>query len=498
MSETARWLREASGADRVAALGIGLGSLLAGEAIRAGASIDDLILWAAPAQGRSYLRELRLYSSAILGDEDEPGPDSPVDAISMGGFLLSRESMDAISAARATLDDPAGRGRRVLMIGRDSGGVDETLRASLVEGGADVTVVSTEGEYAAMMTSPDVSRLPTRTIGATVKWLTANASPGVTPRPLADAPGLSNSVSFEHEGQIIREQHVTLETAAGALVGILSQPVSCTPEPLCIITHNAGALRRTSPGRSWTELCRHSAARGLSALRVDLEGIGDSPGQFAANTRRGPEDEQRTITSRMEIADILERDQVASRFIGVGQCLGAYWEMKAAVRDPRVRGIMLLNHLAFDWTPQLMREREMRAALGPLRRALSSGPRALRQLLTVESIRTAGRGTALLLGGSVRAARRAQLSPALSQCDRLSSSGTRVLMMFSRNEVLFRQIRDLGLLKISAARWPGIAVETLDTADHELRAARIRADIHERFDVFVDQVLEADLRAYGR
>ena len=48
-----RWLRAASRSSRVAVIGIGLGGLLAIEATRSGAPIDDLVLWAVPAGGRA-------------------------------------------------------------------------------------------------------------------------------------------------------------------------------------------------------------------------------------------------------------------------------------------------------------------------------------------------------------------------------------------------------------------------------------------------------------
>ena len=66
-------------------IGIGLGGLLAIEATRSGAPIDDLVLWAVPAGGRACLRALRLYARTIMradahGATDCERPDGAIGA----------------------------------------------------------------------------------------------------------------------------------------------------------------------------------------------------------------------------------------------------------------------------------------------------------------------------------------------------------------------------------------------------------------------------------
>ena len=62
------------------------------------------------------------------------------------------------------------------------------------------------------------------------------------------------------------------------LVAVLSRPALARDRPAVIIL-NAGVLHRVGPHRLHVALARRLAARGLPALRIDLAGVGDSPGR---------------------------------------------------------------------------------------------------------------------------------------------------------------------------------------------------------------------------
>ena len=53
----AAWLRGRRGAERVAAIGIGLGGLLPVQAAAGGSRIDELVLWGVPSRGREAVLE---------------------------------------------------------------------------------------------------------------------------------------------------------------------------------------------------------------------------------------------------------------------------------------------------------------------------------------------------------------------------------------------------------------------------------------------------------
>ena len=115
IAEVAAWLRGRSACPRVAALGLGLGGLLACAAAARGAPIDDLALWGAPARGRSALRLLKALARLEAAEfpvpvaEDATGP-APGE-LEAGGFVLSAETVTALEGldvAGLDLDRPGG------------------------------------------------------------------------------------------------------------------------------------------------------------------------------------------------------------------------------------------------------------------------------------------------------------------------------------------------------------------------------------------------------
>ena len=45
------------------------------------------------------------------------------------------------------------------------------------------------------------------------------------------------------------------------------------------------------------------------------------------------------------------------RFVAIGLCSGAFWAFHAAIRNPGIRGAVLLNPRIFFWDPEIERRR---------------------------------------------------------------------------------------------------------------------------------------------
>src|ERR1700733_1058144 len=142
----ARWLSNATGARRIAAIGIGLGGAIAYNALVAGAPIDDLVLWGTSARGKMHLRELRAFSymeSPAEPDAETPATVQDTDdgSLAVAGYVLSEETQRELQELDLA-ELPAARlgSAHVLLLQRDGRPVDARLKSAIEGHGAKVTV----------------------------------------------------------------------------------------------------------------------------------------------------------------------------------------------------------------------------------------------------------------------------------------------------------------------------------------------------------------------
>ncbi len=358
------WVRRLSGCERLVVVGIGLGGLIAYQAAAEHAAIDDLILWGVRASGRAYMRELRAYAAVVAGEIGDTDMVRADGAIGIGGHAMSRETVDELNAIDLSeIELPQARLRRVLLVGRDAHGVDETLRRHLEESGVAVTVREAD-DYHCLMTTPELALTPTQTISASTAWLLDVASSElghIGHTPTGESPAVPDSVEFEYDGVPIRERIVELSTPAGRLVGIISEPVDGAQAPYCLVTLNTAALRRTGPNRIFVEIARRAAAIGVPTARFDLPGFGDSDGKATRTIERTTESDAGSLAALRAVYDHLQEQGIADRFVTTGICIGGYLATRAVLADTRVIGSITVNVSAFKWG-RLQREQQRRWA----------------------------------------------------------------------------------------------------------------------------------------
>ncbi len=126
------------------------------------------------------------------------------------------------------------------------------------------------------------------------------------------------------------------------LVGVYTHACPSKPTQPCALYLTAGLLHHIGPHRLYVEMARSLAADGISGLRFDLAGVGDS------ETRSGGGDfAERSIGDVKTAMDYLSETFGHNRFVLIGLCSGADDALATAARDPRVVGTVLLNGYAY-------------------------------------------------------------------------------------------------------------------------------------------------------
>jgi pimeloyl-ACP methyl ester carboxylesterase len=474
VAAAAAWLRAETGCSRVAAIGLGLGGLLAAKGIADGAGIDDLVLWGVPDRGQSYVRQERAFSqlqTSRYSLTGEPEPNVlPPGWMEAGGFVLSAETIAALS--EIDLGTVAtGRLGRALLLDRDGIAIDARVGEHLAAAGVEVTHGKGHG-WAAMCFHPERYRVPVQVIGEVTTWLGA-APAGTDASPVA-APPARDFAELEVGGVAVRESALILDLPVGRRFAVLAEPVATPKSGVSGIFLNAGAVRRIGPNRMWVEAARRWAARGVPTLRVDLAAIGDSEGDGMRYRDVGaffaPQLEEEVVA----LIDEAFRRDLGGRVVLGGLCAGGFWSFHGAARDARVRAALMMNPRLLVWDPEIVARREVRT-LTELQK-VAGWRRLLRGEVTLSRILAVLR--AVVVRAWLAVARlpsrlsftrgRAAPSPVEEMLVRLRDNGTRVLMAFSDDEPLHDEMEAEGFFA-HLERWPNLEVRTLPGRDHTFR-----------------------------
>ena len=500
VSAAARDLRTTVGVARVTALGIGLGGLLAHLAAAGGAPIDDLVLWGAPARGRSIVRQLRAFArlEASIFFEDLPVPELLSEGeLEAGGFRLSAETVTSLAGVDLTaMPLPAAADRRVLLLQRDGIAADTDLVEAMEGVGAAVTTAPGSG-YLAMTSHPQTTEAPREVFATVRRWLGAVALPAP---PLGGPASRTAGVITITDKVLtaagtVRETPIVIPHRGQTLSAVLVTPETETRAELAVVLLNAGAVRRIGPNRMWVEAARRWARRGVPVLRLDVAGIGDSDGDASGYARDAGLYVPGLVSQVIAALDALELSGVAARFVVGGLCAGAFWAFHAALQDDRVVSAVMINPRALVWNEDLGAARDLRALVNqPFSLA------RLRRAATPERRRAVARWLLGMPGrlrdhvtdrGRTGRDGDADLDAAI---DRFVRSGKRALLLFGDHEPLEAELNRSGRMdRLRGA--DTLALEQIAVRDHTLRPAWAQARAHEALDRSLERELGAVLSA---
>lgn len=272
-----------------------------------------------------------------------------------------------------------------------------------------------------------------------------------------------------------RERVVTFGASRG-LVGILTGPRGAGQcDAPHVIVLNSGVLHRVGGNRMHVRLARALSAEGITTLRFDLSGIGDSERRPDAGSLR--ESVERDIAEAMEY---LAASQRATTFVVMGLCSGAFDAMNAAVRDERVVGAIMVDlpgpfqtwrYIAYHIGRRLLRAKSWRGAHAKAAFHL----RALASSFTPE--RNQDDSGRHVVGGRSRESRKR----VQGQFDTLLGRGVRLLVVFTPGVETNYNHRSLFRTTFPrAAAHPALEFEYFATADHTFSRERERTRLVER------------------
>jgi hypothetical protein len=131
------------------------------------------------------------------------------------------------------------------------------------------------------------------------------------------------------------------------LFGVLCQP-DRPAQDIAVIIGNTGRDPHYGYARFGVTFARHLAAHGITSLRIDFSGLGDSVGRAGREQVLSAMFESDRTPDISAAVDVL-RARGYSRIAVHGLCAGAYHALHGGIADPRVSVLLLVNLPVFQW-----------------------------------------------------------------------------------------------------------------------------------------------------
>ena len=353
VQDAVEWMRSSLNDAPISVIGLRVGGLLAATSLSA-TEIENLVLWAPIFHGREFVREMKAIDYA--GDAPRNPNGGSEDGIEAAGFVLTHETAKELSALQIAVTKP--QTNSILLAQRDDLPVDsrfQTWAESLV-GDAEVVTVSGYGD---MLREPHRSLVPWDAIHQIREWLCQKVSSGVQHAPLShdDSHHATNAAPTLRMNRLARitspddtyHEEACWIRRGRELFGILTEPARPISSRPTIVLLNSGSNSRIGPGRLNVTLARALAVAGFRTIRIDLQGLGDSPVGL-----NGVENDPYPSTAVGDVNTALEYLQ--ERYgthpcVVMGLCSGAYTAFQAAAQITASTFVesILINPLTYFW-----------------------------------------------------------------------------------------------------------------------------------------------------
>jgi len=133
----------------------------------------------------------------------------------------------------------------------------------------------------------------------------------------------------------------------GRYVGVICKPRNPDEHAPAVLIMNTAGVHRVGCARHSVLMARRLAAQGITSLRMDLGGVGDSSNHDDSPTIEA-------VYARHAVADAIAAVEwlIAARHPGIvmfGVCAGAYVSVHTTLKHPGVVGCMSINLPFFFW-----------------------------------------------------------------------------------------------------------------------------------------------------
>lgn len=318
------------GSAKVSVVGMRFGATVAAAAAP-DCGLDALVLWDPCVDGRSFLREQRALFAMKFGSRPDGESSASRSGEALGVMYWGETVADmervAVNSVHGDL------ARRVLVLTRPERRTNPSMRQRLSMPHVDWGHASGQNELIGV--EPFEARVPSKSVDTISEWLSSVIDPGTCRVSVA----LSGRATVESASGQDREVVETIVSIGDVgLFGILAQPPQIA-SGVTMVLLNAGLIDHVGPSRLWVTLSRRWAKAGLSVLRVDLSGIGDSP------ARPGQAIDvpyPREVFEDLELITHAVSPTDPSDIVLAGLCSGAYHAVEGALTMD-VRGICALN-----------------------------------------------------------------------------------------------------------------------------------------------------------
>ncbi len=421
--------REAQ-AGPVIVVGMRTGALVASESVARGTVVDSLILWDPLPSGRQFLRtEQVLLATAYDAPQMDDG------SVSGPAFTYPLEVVTEL--ASWTLGPAGDSPPPTVVLARRGSAAVGSARKRFAD--IDCTWIEIPEQVGLVDANPDKVVLPESTLSTVIDLCRQRSGNELIP---LDVANVEVATVTSTPGRSVTERAVWL--GPRRLLGVMTEPDDTDETTPTVIFLTAGVLDHTGPARMWVVLSRKFGLAGIRAVRVDIDGVGESFGRpdLVRMQALAPE----AIDDLSDIASALGSPS-GPGLIFIGLSTGGYHALEAGLHL-RPTAVCAVNPSILTAVPELTATNDR---VDPRRRAFRRMPRPLRGLAG-KHLRVA----TYLWWAAQQPGFRGSVSGILG---RIANQGTAVLVIASTGEaqqfepslywsVAFRRLARRGMLDI--------------------------------------------------